>query len=441
MSQSAETASEVQASGQDAMGSDSLRKKLIRRLAEVRSATESLVETLAPEDQNLQSMPEASPAKWHRAHTTWFFETFVLEADAHGYKCFSPAFAELFNSYYNGVGRQHPRAQRSLLSRPASDEIGRYRRYADEALQQLLWDCGARVFERIAPLIELGINHEQQHQELMLTDLKHAFSFNPLAPRMGHGCDISGAAPSAMEFIAFDGGMVEIGSGGAGFCFDNEAPRHRVWLPNPFELADRPVNCGEFLEFIEDGGYREPLLWLSDGWTWVEENKIDSPLYWSHTEAGWQVLTLGGPRAIDPGETVCHLNFYEAQAFAEWSGARLPSEAEWESVAADRSCRGNFADSGRFHPAAPQRNAETAPAALFGDVWEWTQSAYAPYPGFKPAAGAIGEYNGKFMANQMVLRGGSCATPPGHVRATYRNFFYPPDRWQFSGVRLARDMQ
>jgi len=439
MSQSAEIVSEVQASGHDAMGSDSLRKKLIRRLAEVRSATESLVETLDPEDQNLQSMPEVSPAKWHRAHTTWFFETFVLEPHAHGYECFNPAFAELFNSYYNGVGRQHPRASRALLSRPDTDEIGRYRRYADKALEKLLSECGARVFERIAPLIELGINHEQQHQELILTDLKHAFSFNPLAPSMGYGREVSSGAPAPMNFIAFDGGMVEIGESHAGFCFDNETPRHKVWLPNAFELADRPVNCGEFLEFIEDGGYREPLLWLSDGWTWVQEHNVDSPLYWSHTDAGWQILTLDGARAIDPAETVCHLNFYEAQAFAEWAGARLPGEAEWESVAADRECLGHFSDSGRFHPRAPEKKGEQTPAALFGDVWEWTQSAYAPYPGFKPAAGAIGEYNGKFMANQMVLRGGSCATAPEHVRPTYRNFFYPPDRWQFSGLRLAKD--
>ena len=421
------------------MGADTLRKKLSRRLSEVRSATESLVETLAPEDQNLQSMPEVSPAKWHRAHTTWFFETFVLEPHARAYECFNPAFAELFNSYYNAVGRQHPRPRRALLSRPDVNEIGQYRRHADRALEKLLSGCSKDVFDRIAPLVELGINHEQQHQELMLTDLKHAFSFNPLSPRMGRGREVSGAALAPMEFVGFDGGMVQLGAGDAGFCFDNETPRHKVWLPNAFELADRPVNCGDFLEFIEDGGYREPLLWLSDGWAWIQENNIDSPLYWSHTDTGWQILTLDGPRAIDPAETVCHLSFYEAQAFAEWSGARLPGEAEWESIAARQTGGGHFADSGRFHPSAPEENESNVPMALFGDVWEWTQSAYAPYPGFKPAAGAIGEYNGKFMANQMVLRGGSCATPPGHVRASYRNFFYPPDRWQFSGVRLARD--
>jgi len=440
MPQFAESAPEAQAPGQNAIGSESPRKKLTRRLAEVRSATESLVETLAPEDQNLQSMPEVSPAKWHRAHTTWFFETFVLEPHAQGYERFNPAFAELFNSYYNGIGRQHPRPRRALLSRPDAGEIGQYRRHADRALEQLLAGCSVSVFEQIAPMIELGINHEQQHQELMLTDLKHAFSFNPLAPRMGRGRDISGAVPAPMDFIAYDGGMVEIGAGRDGFCFDNETPRHKVWLPHAFELADRPVNCGEFLEFIEDGGYRDPLLWLSDGWAWVQKNDIDSPLYWSRTESGWQVLTLDGARPIDPAETACHLNFYEAQAFAEWSGGRLPGEAEWESVAAARACEGNFADSGRFHPATPTKLTAASPAALFGDVWEWTQSAYAPYPGYKPAAGAIGEYNGKFMANQMVLRGGSCATPAGHVRASYRNFFYPPDRWQFSGVRLARDI-
>ncbi|MGM0657712.1 MAG: ergothioneine biosynthesis protein EgtB [Pseudomonadota bacterium] len=413
---------------------------LSRRLDKVRSATEALVETLAPEDQNLQSMPEVSPAKWHRAHTTWFFETFVLAPHARGYECYNPAFAELFNSYYNGVGRQHPRPRRALLSRPDADEIGRYRRHVDRALEKLLARCSTAVSERIAPLIELGINHEQQHQELMLTDLKHAFSFNPLAPRLGRGRQRSGASPRPARFIGHEGGMVEIGATGAGFCFDNETPRHKIWLPCDFELADRPVNCGEYLEFIADGGYSEPLLWLSDGWAWVRENGIEAPLYWSRSDAGWQILTLDGPRAIDPAETVCHLSFYEAQAFAEWSGARLPNEAEWESVAAREPVRGNFADAGRYHPEPPKHCDEEGPAALFGDVWEWTSSAYAPYPGFKSAEGAIGEYNGKFMANQMVLRGGSCATPPGHVRPSYRNFFYPPDRWQFSGVRLARDI-
>jgi len=441
MSDIAEVASGEQTSDHTAVDSDTGREDLLRRLAGVRATTEALVETLAPEDQNLQSMPEVSPAKWHRAHTTWFFETFVLEPHMPGFSSFNPAFAELFNSYYNGVGRQHPRPRRALLSRPDAAEVGRYRRRTDQALETLLSTCGKALFSRIAPLIELGINHEQQHQELMLTDLKHAFSFNPLAPGLGRGRQTSDHPGRPMRFDRYSGGMVEIGAAGPGFCFDNETPRHKLWLPDDFELAERPVNCGEYLEFITDGGYHEPLLWLSDGWSWIREHDIEAPLYWSRGDDGWQILTLDGPRALDPAETVCHLSFYEAQAFAEWYGARLPGEAEWESVAARRPPRGHFADSGRYHPRAPGAADQDGPAAMFGDVWEWTGSAYAPYPGFKAAGGAIGEYNGKFMANQMVLRGGSCATPAGHVRASYRNFFYPPDRWQFSGVRLARDIQ
>jgi len=417
------------------------RARLIERLRSVRGATEALVEPLRAEDQNLQSMPEVSPAKWHRAHTTWFFETFILAAEQPDYRPFHPAFEALFNSYYNAVGRQHPRPRRALLSRPDVEEVGRYREHVDGAMQALIESCDAACLARISPLLELGVNHEQQHQELLLTDLKHAFSFNPLAPRLGTGSGTSGLAARPAGFIEFDGGMVDIGADGGDFCFDSETPRHQVWLPNAFALADRPVSCGDFLDFIADGGYRDPLLWLSDGWAWVQKNGIESPMYWTHSDGEWRILTLDGPREIDPAETMCHLGFYEAHAFAEWSNARLPTEAEWESVAARQPGRGNFAGSGRFHPTAPEDCDGKRPAAMFGDVWEWTASAYGPYPGFKPAAGAIGEYNGKFMANQMVLRGGSCATPDGHVRASYRNFFYPADRWQFSGARLAKDIE
>ena len=444
MSNSAEIATESAASNGADRGvadSDALRDRLAERLSRVRAATEALVAPLCPEDQNLQSMPEVSPAKWHRAHTTWFFETFILAAEQPGYRPYHPAFEELFNSYYNAVGRQHPRPRRALLSRPDVEEVGRYREHVDAAMQALLEDCDEASLKRIAPLVELGMNHEQQHQELLLTDLKHAFSFNPLAPKLGAGSRTSGATARPAEFIDYDGGMVKIGADRSEFCFDNETPPHQVWLPNAFALADRPVNCGDFLEFIADGGYREPLLWLSDGWAWVQENGIDAPMYWTHRDGEWRILTLDGERAIDPGETMCHLSFYEAHAFAEWSSARLPTEAEWESVAARQPCRGNFAGSGRFHPTPPESADGNNPAAMFGDVWEWTASAYGPYPGFKPAAGAIGEYNGKFMANQMVLRGGSCATPDGHARASYRNFFYPADRWQFSGARLAKDIE
>ena len=421
--------------------SGTLRVRLAERLACVRAATETLVAPLRAEDQNLQSMPEVSPAKWHRAHTTWFFETFILAAELPGYQPFHPAFEELFNSYYNAVGRQHPRPRRSLLSRPDVEEVGQYRRHVDAAMQSLIADCDEPCLSRVSPLVELGMNHEQQHQELLLTDLKHAFSFNPLAPRLGTGSQSSGAPPRPVAFIEFEGGMVEVGADGREFCFDNETPRHQAWLPGAFALADRPVNCGDFLDFIADGGYREPLLWLSDGWAWVQENNIEGPMYWTRRDGDWHILTLDGARDIDPAETMCHLSFYEAHAFAEWSNARLPTEAEWESVAARRPCRGNFAGSGRFHPGAPEPSDGRQPAAMFGDVWEWTASAYGPYPGFRPAAGAIGEYNGKFMANQMVLRGGSCATPDGHARASYRNFFYPADRWQFSGARLAKDIE
>jgi len=441
MSNITENAVQVEVSTGQAGDAETLREKLARRFAEIRDATEALVATLGAEDQNLQSMPEVSPAKWHRAHTTWFFETFVLEPNQSDHTPFNTAFAELFNSYYNAVGRQHPRPRRALLSRPDVAEVGRYREHVDRLMEELIAGCDNECLQRIAPLIELGVNHEQQHQELLLTDLKHAFSFNPLAPQLGGGQEISDGIARPLRFIDFEGGMIEIGASGPGFCFDNETPRHSVWLPGNFALADRPVNCGEYLEFIGDGGYENPLLWLADGWAWVQENKIESPMYWRHSADGWQVLTLAGPRRIDPAETVCHLNFYEAQAFAEWSNARLPTEAEWESVAASQPCRGKFADSARYHPTAPESPADDGLAAMFGDVWEWTASAYGPYPGFKPAGGAIGEYNGKFMANQMVLRGGSCATPRGHARASYRNFFYPADRWQFSGVRLAKDIE
>jgi ergothioneine biosynthesis protein EgtB len=419
---------------------DEARASLAARFEKVRADTESLVAPLSPEDQNLQSMPEASPAKWHRAHTTWFFETFVLERFDADYRGFDPSFVELFNSYYNGVGRQHPRPMRALLSRPDAHEVGRYRASVDQAVKRFVEQSSDGPFAQAAPILELGLHHEQQHQELILTDLKHAFSYNPLAPRLGSGNRAAPVDAAPLRFVHFAGGRTEIGANGSEFCFDNETPRHPVLLPVDFALADRPVNCGEYLQFIEDGGYAEPLLWLSDGWTWVRENGIEAPLYWSHDDDdGWQLMTMAGRRALDPAEPVCHVSFYEAAAFAEWAGYRLPTEAEWETAAADRPVAGHFADRARFHPRAVSSPGENRLAALFGDVWEWTTSAYGPYPGFRPAAGAIGEYNGKFMANQMVLRGGSCATPAGHVRASYRNFFYPPDRWQFSGLRLAKD--
>lgn len=408
---------------------------LLDTYARVRAATEWLAGHLTPEDMMLQSMPEASPVKWHLGHTTWFFETFVLSEHIPGYRFRDQRWCVLFNSYYNGVGRQHPRPQRGLLSRPALAEISAYRKHVDGRMHELVAGLEPQRLAQVAPLIVLGLNHEQQHQELILTDLKHALSFNSLAPAI---VDIPAgrARASTMEWCEFGGGITETGAPPGCFSFDNEQPRHPVLLQD-FQLASRPVTNGEYLEFITDGGYDESLLWLSDGWTWRQRHDISAPLYWRRHENAWTSYTLGGERPLDPAEPVCHVSFYEAAAFAAWSGARLPTEQEWERVARDHAPEGCFADTGRFHPAPATGGGMTQ---LYGDVWEWTSSAYAPYPGFSPAAGAVGEYNGKFMANQMVLRGGSCATPPGHVRASYRNFFYPRDRWQFSGIRLAKDI-
>jgi len=419
---------------------DRARARLARRYHDVRAQTETLVAGLTAEDQNLQSMPEASPAKWHRAHTSWFFETFLLKPELPGYQPLDAHYEYLFNSYYNAVGEQYPRPKRALISRPDAEGVTAYRRHVDAAMQRLLGHSERATLGRLEPLVELGLNHEQQHQELILTDLKHALSFNPCAPALGGAPDRVAGADVGLRFIEFPGGMVELGHSGAGFCFDNETPRHPSHLPHDYMLANRPATWHEFIAFIEDGGYANPLLWLSDGWSWVREHQIEAPLYLKRDEhSGWRLFTLSGWRAPDLDAPACHLNFYEAHAFAEWADARLPTEAEWEAAARveGAAATGHFADSGRFQP-EPLAADAAAPAGMFGSVWEWTASSYGPYPGFRPARGAVGEYNGKFMANQMVLRGGSCATPAGHVRASYRNFFYPPDRWQFSGVRLAR---
>ncbi len=411
------------------------RDELLASFRSVRQATEALADGLSPEDQNLQSMPEASPLKWHRAHTTWFFEQFILHPWMQGYRSFNEPFAYLFNSYYNGIGAQFPRAQRSLISRPDTVEVGDYRAWVDQAMERLIGTIADDQLAEFAGLMVLGLNHEQQHQELAVTDLKHGFSFNPLAPAWRDPAPkaqgIAGAA-----WIGFPGGIHEIGSPDDRFCFDNETPRHRVLLQD-YELARRPVTCGEYLDFMHDDGYSRPELWLADGWAWVCANDIEAPLYWSRETDDWQLYTLAGTRPVDPDEPICHISFYEAFAYAQWAGARLPSEAEWEIAARGLPVEGHFADRGLMHPTgAPDH---TGPVQMFGDIWEWTASSYASYPGFRAAPGAVGEYNGKFMANQMVLRGGSCATPAGHIRPGYRNFFYPVDRWQFSGLRLARD--
>jgi ergothioneine biosynthesis protein EgtB len=410
------------------------REALSSRYREIRAATEQLCAPLTPEDCAIQSMPDASPAKWHLAHTTWFFETLVLERRP-DYEPFDPSFRVLFNSYYNSVGDQYPRPQRGLLSRPSLDEVRAYRAYVDGALLSLLEE--GEPDAEVQGVVELGLHHEQQHQELLVTDVLHMLSHNPLEPAWFAKPELPPPVdPAPLRWSGLSAGVRCIGHEGSGFAFDNERPRHRAYVSD-FELASRTVTNGEYLAFMEDGGYRRPELWLSDGWAAVQERGWQSPLYWRRDPSGWLIFTAGGTRPVRSDEPVCHVSYFEADAYARWSGARLPTEAEWECVATDAPRSGNFLEDRLYHPApAP---ADCAPAALFGDVWEWTSSAYGSYPGFRPLAGELGEYNGKFMSGQMVLRGGSCATPRSHIRATYRNFFYPDARWQFSGIRLARD--
>jgi ergothioneine biosynthesis protein EgtB len=406
------------------------------RFRTVRTATERLVESLSPEDCALQSMENASPAKWHLAHTSWYFETFVLESQVPGYRPYHPSFRVLFNSYYNSVGEQYARPQRGLLSRPSLEEVFAYREHVDHHVESVLAK-GPDLDPAVHDVLELGIHHEQQHQELLITDVKHLFSFNPLGPAFRELPEPGTTEEAPLAWRRFEGGIHEIGHDGVDFAFDNEGPRHQV-LTQPFELASRAVTNREYLEFIDDGGYEEPAHWLSDGWTTCRQQGWKAPAYWQTCDGERRVHTLAGFRALAPEEPVCHVSWYEADAYARWAGTRLPTEAEWEIAAAPRPVVGNFVEVGRLHPRAAA--AGEAIAQLFGDVWEWTGSAYAPYPGFRAPAGAIGEYNGKFMSNQLTLRGGSCVTPAGHVRASYRNFFYPDARWQFSGIRLARDV-
>ncbi|MGE5723184.1 MAG: ergothioneine biosynthesis protein EgtB [Sphingomonadales bacterium] len=385
----------------------------LARFRGVRTASERLAAPLSAEDCQVQSMPDVSPTKWHLAHSSWFFETFLLVPHLGGYARFDPAYEVLFNSYYVGVGDRYPRPARGLLSRPSLDEILAYRRHVDAAMERLI-DGGPSA--AAAELIELGLQHEQQHQELILMDIKHVLSCNPTDPVYSRSAEPRGAAP-ALAWIEQPGGLHQIGHDGDGFAFDNEAPRHRVWL-DPFRIAGRLVTAGEYGAFIADGGYRTPELWLSDGWDTVVREGWEAPLYWRREVGGWTRFTLAGRRALDPDEPVLHVSYYEADAFARWAGRRLPTEAEWEVAAT--------AEGGR-------------PAQLFDAAWQWTASPYTAYPGFRPAAGAVGEYNGKFMVNQMTLRGASFATPEGHARATYRNFFPPHARWVFAGIRLAED--
>jgi ergothioneine biosynthesis protein EgtB len=403
---------------------------LQRDFLDVREASRALAAPLSAEDAALQSMPGASPAKWHLAHTTWFFEAFVLGRDP-AYAPVNPRWHYLFNSYYQSVGPMHARPQRGMLSRPSLDEVLDYRARVDEALLSLI-DNGTDADTHT--LITLGLQHEQQHQELLLTDIKHLFSLNPLEPAYQTPPPTPVSAAVDLRFMPGAEGIVEIGHGGDGFAFDCETPRHRTLL-HPHALANRPVSNAEYRDFIRDGGYQTPTLWMAEGWDIVQREGWRHPLYWS--EDLETAFTLGGRLALDPHAPVCHISQFEADAYARWAGARLPTEAEWEHCAASRPVRGHFADSGLLQPRAASEG--EGMLQLWGDVWEWTGSAYASYPGYRPLPGALGEYNGKFMCGQYVLRGGSCVTPPGHVRASYRNFFYPADRWQFSGLRLGRD--
>jgi len=408
---------------------------LLERYRAVRARSEELAAPLSAEDQAIQSMPDASPTKWHLAHTSWFFETFVLEAQVAGYRTFDPAYRVLFNSYYQSVGEQYARAQRGLLSRPSQADVRAYREHVDRCMEGLL-EKEPDLDASVCDVTTLGLHHEQQHQELILTDAKHLLAQNPLLPAYRVADAPATATSAPLSWVGYAEGLRQIGHAGEGFAFDNEGPVHRVFLA-AFELASRPVSNAEWQSFIDAGGYRNPAWWTSDGLAWVQSRGIEAPLYWLRRDGACLVQTLAGPEPLRPEDPVCHVSWYEADAYARYAGARLPTEAEWEVAARALPVAGNLAESGLFHPRAPRR-AGIAPDQLFGDVWEWTASPYTPYPGFRAPTGALGEYNGKFMANQMILRGGSCATPVSHIRPTYRNFFYPDARWQFSGLRLAR---
>ena len=416
--------------------------RLLARFHEVRNFSTKLSADLASEDCVVQSMPDVSPTKWHLAHTTWFFETFILKKWVKGYRPEVPEYAYLFNSYYNAAGAMHRRDLRGLISRPTLEETKKYRSSVDSHIDDLLSKADEKLLNEIEPIVVLGIHHEQQHQELLVTDIKHVFAQNPLHPVFRERkIDIVPAKPAPLSFVEFNEAIVEIGHEGAGFSYDNEGPRHRA-LILPFSLATRPITNGEYIAFMEDNGYARSELWLSLGWMTVNDPASggwQAPLYWEKRDGAWWNFTLSGFRPVDESEPVTHLSYFEADAFANWSGARLPTEFEWEHAATNLPMDGNFVEGERFHPqAAPAAQARHL-QQMFGDVWEWTRSSYSPYPGYRAAPGALGEYNGKFMCNQYGLRGGSCATSRTHIRRTYRNFFQPEKRWQFNGIRLARD--
>ncbi len=413
--------------------------ELLERYRQIRNFSERLCETLEPEDYVVQSMPDVSPTKWHLAHTSWFFETFVLKVWMPDYRTEVPEYAYLFNSYYNAAGDMHRRDLRGLISRPTVAETYRFRHSIDAHISQLLDSADQALLEEMEPVFTIGLHHEQQHQELLVTDIKHVFSQNPLHPVFREQDEpAEELLIAAAGYVDFAETILEIGHGGRDFSYDNEGPRHRALVP-AFSLATRPVTNGEYLAFIEAGGYTKPEHWLSLGWTTINELRWEAPLYWSKQDGVWWNFTLSGMRPVEEAEPVTHVSYFEADAFANWSGARLPTEFEWERAAAGLEIEGNFVDTEHFHPAPVAAAPNGKLEQMYGDVWEWTRSAYLPYPGYRAAPGALGEYNGKFMCNQMVLRGGSCATSQSHLRATYRNFFQPEKRWQFTGIRLARD--
>nr|WP_264581305.1 ergothioneine biosynthesis protein EgtB [Rhodoblastus acidophilus] len=415
----------------------SIRSKILTQYRETRAMSRRLAAPLSDADATVQSMPDASPAKWHLAHTSWFFEAMVLQRFAPDYACFDRDFAFLFNSYYETLGARHPRPRRGMLTRPTLETILAYRDHVDRGVERL----GDDIDEAVAALIELGCHHERQHQELLLTDILHLFAQNPLRPAYKQrALDGEPAETPPLTMRRFPGGVAEIGASGDGFAFDCERPRHPVIVP-PYALADRLVTNGEWQAFIADGGYRRPLLWISEGWAKCRAEGWTAPLYWEQRDGAFWTMTLSGMTPVDPGAPASHVSYFEADAFARWAGRRLPTEAEWELAAAGLPVEGPFLESGRLGPApaaAPPRDGGLR--QMFGDLWQWTSSAFSPYPRFRPAAGAAGEYNGKFMCGQFVLRGGSCVSPKSHIRATYRNFFPPDARWQFSGVRLAQDV-
>jgi|SRR5579885_77803 ergothioneine biosynthesis protein EgtB len=418
------------------------RQHLIRQFRQIRHKTEELCKPLAIEDYVVQSIDDVSPPKWHLAHTTWFFETFILLESAKNYKPFHPLYQHLFNSYYQALGSPYPRIRRGILSRPTVETVYKYRKHIDEEIIDYIGQLSDAEVEKIMPVIVMGLNHEQQHQELLMMDIKHNLSLDPDYP--AYRASVIKQIPpvtQSIEMLDVNGGVVEIGHAGDAFCFDNELPRHKVIL-QPYKLANRLVTNGEYCEFIEAGGYEKSEFWLSDGWDCVQKNRWKTPLYWQQIGNRWYVFTLSGLREMELAEPVSHVSYYEADAYARWRNLRLPTEAEWEYYVTSNNLApdgGNFIEENIFHPRPLDVQYSDVPQQLFGDLWEWTGSPYSPYPGYRPLRGALGEYNGKFMSNQYVLRGGSCATPVSHIRASYRNFFQPDKRWQFGGIRLAED--